>query len=76
MRRYHPRANTRLHTLVDLWEPYHLAVRAALPNAQISGDRFHVMKNLTERVSVARREIQREAPKEVRPTSKAAAGCW
>jgi len=29
---------------LDLWEPYHLAVRAMLPNAAITGDRFHVMK--------------------------------
>ena len=57
---------------LDLWEPYHGAVRAQLPTAQISGDRFHVMKNLTERVAEARREIQREAGKEVKDTLK---GC-
>lgn len=55
---------------LDLWEPYHLAVRACLPNAQISADRFHVMKNLTEQVSKARREIQREAPEEVKAVLK------
>jgi transposase len=47
---------------LDLWEPYHLAVRAWLPNAQITADRFHVMKNLNDRVAEARRAIQREAP--------------
>lgn len=57
---------------LDLWEPYHGAVRARLPNAQISGDRFHVMKNLTECVTKARREIQREAGKEVKDKLK---GC-
>lgn len=57
---------------LDLWEPYHLAVRAYLPNAHISADRFHVMKNLTEQVSSARREIQREAPKEIKAQLK---GC-
>jgi transposase len=57
---------------LDLWEPYHAAVRARLPNARISGDRFHVMKNLTERVAEARRAIQREAGKEVKDTLK---GC-
>ena len=47
---------------LDLWEPYHLAVRACLPNAQITADRFHVMKNLNDRVTAARRTIQRAAP--------------
>jgi transposase len=57
---------------LDLWEPYHVAVRARLPNARISGDRFHVMKNLTECVTKARREIQREAGKDVKDKLK---GC-
>ncbi len=47
---------------LDLWEPYHLAVAAKLPNARITGDRFHVMKNLNDRVSEARRAVQRAAP--------------
>jgi transposase len=47
---------------LDLWEPYHLAVQACLPNAQITADRFHVMQNLNDRVSEARRAIQRDAP--------------
>jgi transposase len=47
---------------LDLWEPYHLAVQACLPMAQITADRFHVMKNLNDRVTAARRTIQREAP--------------
>lgn len=47
---------------LDLWEPYHLAVRACLPNAQITADRFHVMQNLNDQVTKARRSIQREAP--------------
>jgi transposase len=47
---------------LDLWEPYHLAVAAKLPTARITGDRFHVMKNLNERVSEARRALQRAAP--------------
>ena len=47
---------------LDLWEPYHLAVQAGLPMAQITADRFHVMQNLNDRVTAARRTIQREAP--------------
>ncbi len=33
-----------------------------MPNAQITADRFHVMKNLNDRVTAARRAIQRAAP--------------
>jgi transposase len=57
---------------LDLWEPYHLAVRACLPNAQITADRFHVMKNLNDRVTEARRTIQRGAPEEEKAQLK---GC-
>ena len=57
---------------LDLWEPYHLAVRACLPNAQITADRFHVMKNLNDRVSEARRAIQRGAAQEEKAQLK---GC-
>jgi transposase len=49
---------------IDLWLPYRLAVEAKLPNARINGDRFHVMKNLTDRITAARREIQRAASDE------------
>ncbi len=49
---------------LDLWEPYHLAVQAWLPTAQITADRFHVMQNLNDRVTEARRTLQRRAPEE------------
>lgn len=57
---------------LDLWEPYHLAVQAQLPNAQITADRFHVMQNLNARVTEARRTIQRAAPEEEKAQLK---GC-
>jgi len=57
---------------LDLWDPYHLAVQAWLPNAQITADRFHVMQNLTERVTEARRALQRAAPDEEKAQLK---GC-
>jgi transposase len=57
---------------LDLWEPYHLAVQACLPNAQITADRFHVMQNLNDRVTEARRAIQRAAPDEEKAQLK---GC-
>ena len=44
---------------VDLWEPYHLTVAACLPNARCTADRFHVMKNLNDRLTEARRAVQR-----------------
>jgi len=57
---------------MDLWEPYAQAVSACLPNAKIVADRFHVMKNLNDQVTSARREIQRELPEASKQTLK---GC-
>jgi len=45
----------------DMWEPYHQAAQAYLPLALPVVDRFHVMKNLNEAVTKARRAIQRQA---------------
>ena len=51
----------------DLWLPYSLAVEAKLPNARITADRFHVMKNLNDQLTAAGRQIQRAAiPEEKR----------
>ncbi len=57
---------------VDLGEPYHLAVRACLPNARCTADRFHGMKNLNERLTEARRGLQRAVPAAERAALK---GC-
>jgi transposase len=51
---------------LDMWGPYTLAVKAKLPQARIVVDRFHVMKNLNHCLTFARREIQRNASKEVK----------
>lgn len=61
-----------LEVAMDLWEPYAQASAACLPQALIVADRFHVMKNLTEQVTWARREIQRDLPEESKQTLK---GC-
>ena len=45
----------------DLWDAYHDAAQAKLPNARQTVDRFQVMKNLNEAVSKARRAIQKQA---------------
>lgn len=55
---------------LDMWEPYTLAIKAKLPHACIVVDRFHVMKNLNHCLTVARREIQREASLEVKEQLK------
>jgi transposase len=45
----------------DMWDAYHGVAQAKLPQAQRVVDRFHVMKNLTDAVTKARRSIQRQA---------------
>jgi transposase len=45
----------------DMWAAYHTVAQAQLPNAQLVVDRFHVMKNLTDAVTKARRTIQKRA---------------
>lgn len=45
----------------DMWEAYHEAARAKLPNARQTVDRFHVMKNLNAALTTARRAIQKHA---------------
>jgi transposase len=46
---------------IDMWNPYRSAVRAKLPHADIVADRFHVMKQLNDRLTQLRRAIQRKA---------------
>jgi len=46
---------------MDMWEPYYLAVKAKLPHALIVVDRFHVMRQLNERLTQMRRAIQARA---------------
>ena len=45
----------------DMWDAYHEAAREHLPNAQSVVDRFHVMKNLNDALTKARRAIQKRA---------------
>lgn len=58
----------------DMWEAYHEAAQAKLPNARQTVDRFHVMKNLNEAVTQARRAIQKQADEATRETLKG--GRW
>ena len=45
----------------DMWDAYHAAAQAKWPNVRLTVDRFHVMKNLNEAVTKARRSIQKRA---------------
>lgn len=45
----------------DMWDAYHAAAHAQLPKARLVVDRFHVMKNLLEAITKARRAIQKQA---------------
>lgn len=56
----------------DMWDAYHEAAQAKLPNARLTVDRFHVMKNLNDAVSKARRSIQKRADQETQALLK---GC-
>ena len=44
---------------MDMWAPYRQAVEKKLPHATIVVDRFHVMKQLNERLSQVRKSLQR-----------------
>lgn len=49
---------------MDMWRPYHQAVRQELPRAQIVADRFHVLKQLNHQLDLLRRSMQRKAKTE------------
>lgn len=55
---------------MDMWSPYRQAVTAKLPHAEIVADRFHVMQNLNRAVTTARRDLQRNAPQNVKEQLK------
>ena len=56
----------------DMWDAYHTAAQAKLPNVRLTVDRFHVMKNLNEAVTKARRAIQKQADEATKEVLK---GC-
>lgn len=56
----------------DMWDAYHEAARAKLPNARQVVDRFHIMKNLNDAISKTRRSIQNQADDETKALLK---GC-
>ena len=57
---------------MDMWSPYRSAVQRHLPQAEIVADRFHVVQNLNRAVTKARRDIQRQAPDDIKECLKGA----
>ena len=55
---------------MDMWSPYRSAVQAQLPQADIVADRFHVMKQLNERLTQLRRAVQKRADEATREVLK------
>lgn len=55
---------------IDMWSPYYDSVREKLPHVEIVVDRFHVMKNLNDCLTGARREISRDLSKEAKEKVK------
>jgi transposase len=56
----------------DMWDAYQEAVAEKLPKARRVVDRFHVMKNLNDALTKARRAIQHEADEAMKAVLK---GC-
>lgn len=56
----------------DMWDAYQQAAEQKLPNARRVVDRFHVMKNLNDALTKARRAIQKDADEQTKELLK---GC-
>jgi transposase len=61
----------------DMWDGYVEAVQEVFGSrVRVTIDRFHVMKNFQERLTAARREIQRQLPKEEAKALKGSRWLW
>ncbi len=66
-----------IEVTTDMWNGYVEAVREALgERVRITIDRFHVMKNFQDHLTTARREIQRQLPKEEAKALKGTRWLW
>jgi len=66
-----------LEVTTDMWDGYSTAAREALgEEVRITIDRFHVMKNFQDHLTAARREIQRQLPKEEARALKGTRWLW
>jgi transposase len=48
---------------IDLWSPYKKLVEELMPNVDVTADRFHVMKQVTDELDYSRKSEKREAEK-------------
>ena len=55
---------------MDMWRPYRSVIATYLPHADIVADRFHVMKQLNEKLTKARRQIQKQADADTKEALK------
>jgi transposase len=61
----------------DMWEGYVQAAREAFgEGVRVTIDRFHVMKNFQDHMTAARREIQRQLPREEAKALKGTRWLW
>jgi transposase len=66
-----------IEVTTDMWDGYVEAVREALgEKVRITIDRFHVMKSFQDQLTAARREIQRQLPKEEAKALKGTRWLW
>lgn len=66
-----------IEVTTDMWDGYVEAAREALgEQVRITIDRFHVMKNFQDHLTAARREIQRQLPKEQAKALKGTRWLW
>lgn len=45
------------NVVVDMWDPFHKAIRKAFPNAQIIVDKYHVVQKVTQALDQVRKKI-------------------
>jgi transposase len=46
---------------IDLWKPYKSLVKELMPNADVTIDRFHVMKQVNDELDATRKQQKKEA---------------
>jgi len=60
----------------DMWRPYLAVVRAAVPQATVVCDRFHVTRYATEAVDTVRRQMCRQLAEAEKPAFKRTRFLW
>jgi transposase len=52
-----PSPETVKNVIVDMWDPFHKAVRATFPNAKLIVDKYHVVQKVTHALDQVRKAI-------------------